>query len=187
MGDTGDLYKGGYMRYEGDICYIVDVEFRKPGKGGAFYKVKLRNIDTGKQKEHTFNSGASLEMVRIEKRPYQYLYQDGEMYIFMNNDTYEQIPIHKDMVGDQSLYLKENDNAELAFEDDKVLSVEVAQHVNLEVVHTEPGIKGDTATNATKPAKLETGAEVQVPLFINEGDKIRVDTTTNSYIERVKD
>ena len=185
MGDTTDLYKGGYMRYDGSICQITDLEFRKPGKGGAFYKVKLRDIDTGKQKEHTYNSGASVEMVRIERRPYQFLYVEGENYVFMNNETYEQIPIHKDMLADQIKYMSENEICQLAFDGDTVLSVEIPQHVNLKVTQTEPGFKGDTASNTTKPATVETGAEVQVPLFVNEGDVIRIDTTTDSYIERV--
>jgi elongation factor P len=185
MGDTTDLYKGGYMRYDGNICQITDLEFRKPGKGGAFYKVKLRDIDSGKQKEHTYNSGASVEMVRIERRPYQFLFVEGENYVFMNNETYEQIPIHKDMLADQIKYMSENEICQLAFDGDTVLSVEIPQHVNLEVTQTEPGFKGDTASNTTKPATVATGAEIQVPLFVNEGDVIRIDTTTDSYIERV--
>lgn len=187
MADTTDLYKGGYMRYEGNICLITDVEFRKPGKGGAFYKVKLRDIDSGKQKEHTYNSGSSIEMVRIEKRPYQFLYIDGENYVFMNNETYEQIPLHKNMLGDQIKYLKENTICQLAFEGETVLSAEIPQHVNLLVTITEPGFKGDSTGNTLKPATLETGAEIQVPLFVNQDDIIRVDTTTDSYIERVKE
>ena len=185
MGDTTDLYKGGYMRYDGNICLITDVEFRKPGKGGAFYKVKLRDIDSGKQKEHTYNSGSSIEMVRIERRPYQFLYIDGDDYVFMNNETYDQIPLNKSMLGDQTKYLKESAMCQLAFEGDKVLSVEIPQHVNLEVTFTEPGFKGDSTSNTLKPATLETGAEILVPLFVNQGDKIRVDTTSDSYIERV--
>lgn len=185
MGDTTDLYKGGYMRYDGNICLITDVEFRKPGKGGAFYKVKLRDIDSGKQKEHTYNSGSSIEMVRIERRPYQFLYIDGDDYVFMNNETYDQIPLNKSMLGDQTKYLKESAMCQLAFEGDKVLSVEIPQHVNLEVTFTEPGFKGDSTSNTLKPATLETGAEILVPLFVNQGDMIRVDTTSDSYIERV--
>lgn len=186
MADTTDLYKGGYMRYEGNICQITDVEFRKPGKGGAFYKVKMRDIDSGKQKEHTYNSGSSIEMVRIEKRPYEFLYIDGEDYVFMNNDTFEQIPLNKSMLGTQVKYLKENVTCQLAFEGEKVLSAEMPQHVNLEVTMTEPGFKGDSTSNTLKPATVETGAEIQVPLFVNQGDMIKIDTTTDSYIERVK-
>lgn len=186
VADTTDLYKGGYMRYEGNICLITDVEFRKPGKGGAFYKVKMRDIDSGKQKEHTYNSGSSIEMVRIEKRPYQFLYIEGDNYVFMSNETYEQIPLDKKMLGDQIKYLKESEICQLAFEGDTVLSAEIPQHINLEVTMTEPGFKGDSTSNTLKPATLETGAEIQVPLFVNQGDMIKVDTSTDSYMERVK-
>lgn len=187
MGNTSDLYRGGVMKYEGENCLIVDVEFRKPGKGGAFYKVKLKNLATGKQKEHTFNSGASVEMVRIERKPYQYLYFDGSNYIFMNVDTYEQIPVSDEMLGEQIKFMKENEQVQVSFEGDTPLSVEIPLHVNLRVESTEPGLKGDTATNATKPAKLETGAEVQVPLFIVENDLIRIDTQSGAYLERIKE
>jgi len=186
MGSTSDLKNGAVIKYNNDNYVLTNVEFRKPGKGGAFFQVKMRNLLSGKVAENKFRSGESVEMVRIERRPYQYLYKDGNMFVFMNNETYEQINVPAEMIGDQHIYMKENDDVSLLFEGDEVLTAEIAQHVNLEVVETEPGVRGDTATNVTKPAKLETGATVNVPIFINEGDKIRVDTQSGSYIERVK-
>jgi elongation factor P len=123
--------------------------------------------------------------VRIETRPYQYLYQDGDMFNFMNVENYEQIALPDTMIGDQSKWMKENDNVNIMFEGEEALTVKIAQHINVEITHTEPGLKGDTATNASKPATVETGAEISVPLFINEGDMVRVDTETGTYIERV--
>jgi elongation factor P len=147
----------------------------------------MRNIKTGKIAENRFRSGESVEFVRVEKRKYQYLYPDGEILFMMNNDTYEQIPVDKVLVGDAFKFLRENDEVFVSFEGDIVLAVELPQHVNLTIAHTEPGFKWDTASsNVTKPATLDSGAEIQVPLFINEGDTVRIDTTTGSYIERVK-
>lgn len=187
MGSTSDLRNGAVIKYKNENFYIENVEFRKPGKGGAFFQVKLRNLLKGNKTEHKFRSGESIDFVRIETHPYQYLYQDGDMYVFMHTETFEQISLPQEMVGDQTKWLRENDNVSIMFEGEQALAVEIQQHLNLEVSHTEPGLKGDTATNATKPATLETGVEVQVPLFINDGDKIRVDTATGTYIERVKD
>jgi len=186
MGSTSDLKNGGVIKYNNENYVLTNVEFRKPGKGGAFFQVKMRNLLTGKVAEHKYRSGESVQTVRIEKRPYQYLYKDGSMFVFMNNENYDQIHVASEMVGEQYKYMKENDDASLLFEGDTVLAVEIPQHVNLIITETEPGVRGDTATNVTKPAKLETGASVNVPLFINEGDKIRIDTQTGSYIERVK-
>lgn len=187
MGSTSDLRNGAVIKYNNDNYYVENVEFRKPGKGGAFFQVKLRNLLKGNKTEHKFRSGESIDFVRIETHPYQYLYQDGDMYVFMNNETYDQISLAKEMVGEQSQWLRENDDVSIMFEGETPLTVQIQQHLNLEITHTEPGLKGDTATNASKPATLETGVEIQVPLFINEGDKVRVDTTTATYIERVKD
>jgi elongation factor P len=187
MGSTNDLKNGSVIKYNNDNYLVENVEFRKPGKGGAFYQVKLRNLLKGNKTENKFRSGESIEFVRIENRPYQYLYQDGDMYVFMNNETYDQISLPQEMVGDQKLWLRENDDVTIMFEGEIALAVQIQQHLNLTITHTEPGLKGDTATNASKPATVETGAEISVPLFINEGDKVRVDTSTGSYIERVKD
>lgn len=187
MGSTSDLRTGAVIKYEGENCLVLDSEFRKPGKGGAFFKVKMRNLKTGKLKEHTYNSGESIDFVRIEKHDYQYLYKEDNNYIFMNMENYEQIPVSAEMVGDQADFMKENQDVMLSFEGTVCLSVEVPQHVNLRVVQTEPGLRGDTATNVTKPAVLETGATINVPIFVNEEDLIRVDTQKRSYIERVKE
>lgn len=187
MGSTSDLRVGAVIKYNNDNYIVETCEFRKPGKGGAFFQVKLRNLITGNKAENKFRSGESMDFVRIEKRPYQYLYKDGDFFVFMSNETYEQVSLPNAMVGEQELFMKENDDAYIMFEGEKALAVEIPQHVNLVVIETEPGLRGDTATNVTKPAKLETGATISVPIFINEGDKIRVDTTTASYIERIKD
>ncbi|MFW5662664.1 MAG: elongation factor P, partial [Bacteroidota bacterium] len=151
------------------------------------HQVKLRNMNTGKLSENRYRSDEKIELVRVERIPFQYLYNDGDSYYFMNTGNYEQIPVPKEQIGEGIEFLKENEQVDIAFEGDIVLGVDVPLHVNLVVAHTEPGLRGDTATNVTKPATLETGAEVQVPLFINEGDKIRVDTRQGSYIERVKE
>lgn len=185
MGNTGDLRSGAVIKFKNDNYLVESVEFRKPGKGGAFFQVKLRNLLKGNKTEHKFRSGESVDLVRIETHPYQYLYEDGDMFVFMHNETYDQINLSKDMVGDQAQWLRPNDNVNIMFEGETALTVQIQQHLNLEVSHTEPGLKGDTATNATKPATLETGVEIQVPLFINEGDTVRVDTANASYIERV--
>ncbi len=187
MGSTQDLRVGAVIKYDNENCYIIDCEFRKPGKGGAFFKVKMRNLRTNNLKEHTYNSGETIEFVRIEKRPYQYLYKDGSNFVFMNLDTFDQIPLEEIMVGDQAKFMKENCDVFIAFEGETALSIELLPHINLRITYAEPGMRGDTATNVTKPATLETGAEIKVPLFVNEGDLIRVDTKAGTYIERIKE
>ncbi len=156
------------------------------GRGSGFHQVKMRNLKTGRSFENKFRSSESIEFVRLEHREYQYLYNDGSSYIFMNSETYDQIPVEESLIGEASAFLRENDIAKIAFDDEEVISVELPAHVNLEVTETEPGVKGDTVSNTNKPATLETGAVVQVPLFVNVGDVIRVDTRSKAYIERVK-
>jgi elongation factor P len=185
-GSTQDLRPGAIIMYNKEMCEVLESEHRTPGNLRAFYQVKMRSMRTGKLQENRFRSGENIEFVRLERRPYQYLYKDGVMMYFMEPDTYEQIPVNVENVN-KIEYLKENEIVQLAFVDDEVIQVEVPKHVNLEITHTEPGVRGDTATNVMKPATLETGVEVQVPLFINEGDTIRVDTESGTYIERVKD
>lgn len=187
MGSTNDLRVGAVIKYNNDNYIVETCEFRKPGKGGAFFQVKLRNLITGNKAENKFRSGESIDFVRIEKHPYQYLYKEGEFFVFMNSETYEQVTLAPGMVGDQELFMKENEEVAISFEGEKALAVEIPLHVNLLVTETEPGLRGDTATNVTKPAKVETGATISVPIFVNEGDKIRIDTSTSSYIERIKD
>lgn len=175
------------MRFNGELVQVTEYEHRTPGNLRAFYQVKMRNVRNGKNLEHRFRSGESIEFVRVEVRGYQYLYLDGEMLMCMDPENYEQIPIDKALVGDAFKFLKEGMNLIISFEDGtQPIMVEPPQSVELEVTYTEPGLKGDTATNTLKPATLETGAEVRVPLFVNTGDKIKVDTRTGDYMERVK-
>lgn len=187
MATTADIKNGMCIDMDGQYYYVVEFLHVKPGKGPAFVRTKLKNVVTGRVIDRTFSSGTRLDEVRIERRPYQYLYQDDMGYIFMNNETYDQIPIAKDLITGVD-FLKEGMEVEVVSHADSetILYAELPAHVNLLITYTEPGLKGDTATNATKPATLETGAEVRVPLFINEGEMIKVDTRNSSYVERVK-
>ncbi len=187
MATTADIKNGMCIDLEGQFYNVVEFLHVKPGKGPAFVRTKLKNVVTGRVIDRTFSSGTRLDEVRIERRPYQYLYQDDMGYVFMNNETFEQIPIPKDMITGVD-FLKEGMEIDVIShaETDTVLFAELPTHVVLEITYTEPGLRGDTATNATKPATLETGAEIRVPLFINEGESVRVDTRDGSYVERVK-
>ncbi len=186
-GTTSDLRPGAVIKYNGELCVVLESEHRTPGNLRAFYQVKMRVLRTGKLLENRFRSGESIEFIRVERRPYQYLYRDGNTLYFMNMADYEQIPVDSELVGDSVKFLKENEEVQLAMVDGSVIAVELPPHVNLLVSHTEPGLKGDTATNVLKPAVVETGATIQVPLFINENDVVRVDSRTGAYIERVKE
>lgn len=186
MGSASDLRVGAVIRYNNAPCLILACEHRFMGRGSGFYQVKMRDLKSGRLYEHKFRSNDDVEFVRVEKRPYQYLYNDGDLYYFMSTETYEQVPVQKELIGEQIKYLKENQIVELAFDGEEILAVELPAHVELQVVETEPGVRGDTVTNVLKPAKVETGAVVQVPIFVNEGDVIRVDTRTGEYVERVK-
>ena len=187
MASTSDFKNGMCLDLEGQYFYIAEFLHVKPGKGPAFVRTKLKSVTTGRVIDKTFNAGVKVDEVRIERRPYQYLYQDDMGYNFMNNETFEQVSIQKDSITGVD-FLKEGDVAEVVVhaESETILFAELPAHVILTVTYTEPGIKGDTATNATKPATLETGATIRVPLFINEGEKIRVDTRDGSYVERAK-
>ncbi len=189
MGDTTDIRNGLTINYKNGLYSIVSFQHVKPGKGPAFVRTKLKNIETGKVIDNTFSSGAKLDIVRIERRPYQYLYKDETGLIFMNNETYEQIPIEKNLI--QGIeFLKEGMNVDIIFhaDNEQPLYGELPAQVELEITYTEPGVKGDTtSTSAMKPAKLETDSEINVPLFINIGDKVKVDTATGEYLERVKE
>ncbi len=186
MAKTQDLRNGSIIKFNGENCTVIENDHIKPGKGPAYIQVKMRNLRTGKHYEHRFNSGASIDLVRVERHTYQYLYRDGSSLIFMNKENYDQIPVDKEAISGNIGFMKENEDVQIAFEGDIVLSVDLPQHVNIRIAQTDPGYKGDTATNVLKPATLETGAVVQVPLFINEGDMIRIDTKTGGYIERIK-
>ena len=188
MASTSDIRKGLCIRYNHDIYKIIEFLHVKPGKGPAFVRTKLKSVTTGKVLDNTFSAGHKIEDVRVETRSYQFLYAEGDTFHFMNTDDYNQITLEKDAL-DTPEVLKEGEVVTILFntEDSMPLSVEMPAHVILEVTHTEPGVKGNTATNATKPATVETGATVNVPLFINEGDKIKVETDKGSYMERIKE
>jgi len=184
MANTGDISVGSFIKFNGEICQITEYMHRTPGNLRAFYQAKMKSISTGKSVEYRFRSGESVELLRIETSEMQYLYQDGESFICMNNENYEQIPIPKHLFGNSAIFLLEDMPVLISFEGETPVMAEGPKHVILEVIYTEPGIKGDTATNTLKPATLDNGAEVRVPLFVNIGDKIKVETATGNYIER---
>jgi elongation factor P len=187
MADTSELRNGLILRFKGEPFLVVEFQHVKPGKGGAFVRTTLKNMKTGKVLDNTFRSGESIEVIQIERRKYQYLYKEGEFYILMDNETFDQINVPEEILGDGQVFLKEGDEIQIIYDDqEKIISSEIPMFVNLKVVETEPGYKGDTATNVLKPAKLETGAQISVPLFVNEGDLLKVDTRTGVYVERVK-
>ena len=188
MATTSDIKKGLCIVYNNDTYKITEFLHVKPGKGPAFVRTKLKSLTTGKVIDNTFSAGHKIEEVRVETRKYQYLYPEGDTYHFMNTDDYNQISLQKEALDSPDL-LREGEIVTIIIRtsDELPLAVEMPAHVYLEVTHTEPGVKGNTATNATKPAKVETGAQVNVPLFINEGDKIKIDTEKGTYMERVKD
>ena len=183
-----DIKKGTCIRMDGKLYCCIDFLHVKPGKGNTIMRTTLKDVVSGRVLEKRFNIGESLEDVRVERRPYQYLYQEGEDYIFMNQETYEQIPIAKDLITGVD-YMKESDIVEVVSDadTDTILYAEMPVKTVLRVTHSEPGVKGDTATNATKPATVETGIEIRVPLFINEGDLVQVDTRDGSYLQRMKE
>lgn len=187
MATTADFKNGLCLEYNNDLYTIVEFQHVKPGKGPAFVRTKLKSLTTGKVLENTFTAGHKVTTARIERRPHQYIYNDDLGYHFMDSSTFEQVAIQEELINNPGL-IKEGQEVDILFhaEEEKVIGCELPAFVEMEVTYTEPGIKGDTATNATKPATVETEAIVQVPLFINQGDKIKIDTRTNSYVERVK-
>lgn len=185
MISVSDFKKGVTFEMDGDIYQVMDFQHVKPGKGAAFVRTKIKNIKTGTIKEITFNPTDKYPKAHIETKEMQYLYSDGELYYFMDNETFEQVPLDYSSVEEAIKYLKDNDTAVIRFYKEAAFDVQPPNFVELEVTHTEPGIKGDTATGATKPAELETGAVVHVPLFVNVGDRIKVDTRSNEYVSRV--
>ncbi len=187
MATTSDIRKGLCIKYNHDIYKIIEFLHVKPGKGPAFVRTKLKSVTNGKVIDNTFPSGHKIEEVKVVTNQYQFLYNDSDYFHFMNNDDYNQITIDKNKIDYPDL-LKEGENVTIIIntEDNSPLSIDMPLSVVLEVTHTEPGVKGNTATNATKPATLETGATINVPLFINEGDKVKIDTEKGQYIERIK-
>lgn len=188
MATTADFRNGMCLKIDGDIFSIVEFLHVKPGKGPAFVRTKLKNLSTGRVLDKTWTSGVKVEEVRIERRPYQYLYKDDMGYHFMHPENFDQIQIQGELI-DGVEFLKEGDMVEAMVnaEDEHILTCELPAHVTLEITYTEPGVKGDTATNALKPATLETGAEIRVPLFITTGEKIIIDTRDGSYVSRAKE
>ena len=182
---AGDFRKGITVEIDGNVWSVVDFQHVKPGKGAAFVRTKLKNVMTGAVLERTFNPSDKYPKAHIETKEMQYLYNDGELYYFMDTETYEQLPLNHDQVEDAINYIVGNMNVTVRFFKGNPFSVEAPNFVELTITECEPGVRGDTATGANKPATLETGARVMVPLFVNEGDKIRVDTRTGEYMERV--
>lgn len=185
MISVNNLRTGLTIEVDGELWTVLEFLHVKPGKGQAFVRTKLRNVRTGNVIDRTFKAGERVEQARVENRTLQYLYRDGDDFVFMDSETYDQIALNAGRLGDAVNYLKENMEITVVFHGDEPIGVEPPTVVELEVVHTEPGLKGDTATGATKPATLETGLVVQVPLFVNTGDVLRIDTRTGEYLSRV--
>lgn len=187
MATTADIKNGLVIEFNHDLYSVVEFQHVKPGKGPAFVRTKLKSLTSGKVVDNTFSAGHKITTARVERHKYQFLYKDDMGYNFMHSETYEQIPIEKHLIQNPQ-FLKDGEVCEVLIhtEQDRILGCELPQHVQLQVTYTEPGLKGDTATNATKPAELETGAKIQVPLFIDQDEMIKVDTKTGSYVERVK-
>ena len=186
MGKTSEIKNGLCMRYSNDIYQVVEFQHVKPGKGAAFVRTKLKSLTNGRVVDNTFPAGHTIDIIRVERRKFQYLYKDDMGYHFMNNETYEQISLDPQLL-DNPQFLQENMNVDVIYNanDDTPLTMEMPQHIEAEITYTEPGIKGDTANNSLKPATIDSGAEVRVPLFVNIGDKIRIDTRTGEYLNRV--
>ena len=184
---AGDFRKGITFEMNGEPHVVLDFQHVKPGKGAAFVRTKYRNILTGATREEAFNPNDKFPKAHIETKQMQYLYNDGELYYFMDQDTYDQVPLTFELVEEAMKYLRENDIATVKFYKDNAFDVEAPNFVDLEVIETEPGVKGDTATNVTKAATVETGAVIQVPIFINEGERIQIDTRSGEYLGRSKE
>ncbi|WP_297280696.1 elongation factor P [uncultured Anaerococcus sp.] len=185
MISANDLRKGVTFVYDNDVYQIIDFQHVKPGKGAAFVRAKIRSVMGGGTKDVTFNPNEKFENAVISTKEMQYLYNDGQLYYFMDPESFEQIGIEYEAVEEAIKYVKENDNVQIKFYEGKPFNVEAPNFVELKVTETEPGIKGDTATNVTKPATVETGATINVPVFVNEGDIIKIDTRTGDYLSRV--
>ena len=186
MISAGDFRNGVTFELDGQVMQVVEFQHVKPGKGAAFVRTKMKNVITGAVTETSFNPTAKFENAYVEKKDMEYSYNDGDLYYFMDPETYDMVPLNKDVLGDAFQFVKENTMCSLLSYKGSVFTVEVPNFVDLVVTETEPGVKGDTATNVTKAATLETGAVIKVPLFINAGDKVKIDTRTGEYLERAK-
>ncbi len=185
MPDTSNFRNGFTMRIEGALYSIAEFQHVKPGKGGAFVRTKLKNVQTGAVIDRTFRSGDKVDEVRLEKREMQFLYSDGDIYHLMDQETYEQLDLPAEVIGDVAGLMKESETVFLLMAESQPISAELPNFVELAIAHTDPGLKGDTATGAVKPATLETGAVVMVPLFVNHDDVLKIDTRTGEYVERI--
>ena len=187
MATTNDIKNGTVLRIDGQLWTVTEFQHVKPGKGGAFVRTKMKNVTSGKIVDRTFNAGLKIETATVDKSDMQYLYKDGTDYVFMDSSTYDQINIPEVTVGDAANFLLENQSVVVATNDGTVLYIELPASVVLEITYTEPGLQGDRSTGGTKPATLETGHEIQVPLFLEQGTKVKVDTRDSSYLGRVND
>ena len=186
MANAGDLFKGCFIKYNGELCQVMEYQHRTPGNLRAFYQVKFRNVRNSKQIEIRLRPDETVEIMRVEHREMQYLYKDGSSLVLMDPETFDQIFVLEEVVGSTAKFLKEEMILKVAFESESVIGVEPPNFGVYEITYTEPGVKGNTATNTLKPATLDTGATVMVPLFVDQGEKIKVDLRTETYVERVK-
>ena len=186
MSKASEVKSGNILRFNGELVAVEEFIHRTPGNLRAFYQARMRNVRSGKLVEYRFRTDEEVEIARVETNDYQYLYDDADFFVVMDNNTYEQFNIPKNLFGDTARFLKEGMNVIIAFESDEPIMAQAPATVELEITYTEPAVKGDTSTNALKSATVETGVEIRVPLFINQGDRVKVDTRTGDYIERVK-
>lgn len=186
MSKASEVKSGNTLRFNGELVAVEEFLHRTPGNLRAFYQARMRNVKTGKLVEYRFRTDEEVEIARVETNDYQYLYDDADFFVVMDNNTYEQFNIPKALFGESARFLKEGMNVIVAFESDEPIMAQTPASVELEITYTEPAVKGDTSTNALKNATVETGVEIKVPLFINQGDKVKVDTRSGDYIERVK-
>lgn len=184
--NTSDINRGSFIRHEGELVQILEYVHRTPGNLRAFYQAKMRNVRTGRLVEYRFRSGESVDVVRVETRKLQFLYRDGDSLVVMDTQSYDQIQMPEVVFGEQAKFLKEGVEVTVSFDGELPIGAQLPQVVELTVTYTEPGIRGDTANKVLKPATLETGAEIRVPIFVNEGDVVRIDTATGEYMERAK-
>jgi elongation factor P len=185
LASTADIRNGVVLSIDGQLWSVIEFQHVKPGKGGAFVRTKLKNVTTGKTVDRTYNAGAKIEITNVDRRDYQYLYQDGADFVFMDTSDYDQITIPGPVVGDAANFMLENQNVTVALHEGSPLYVELPASVVLEITYTEPGLQGDRSTGGTKPATVETGYQIQVPLFLETGTKVKVDTRTGDYLGRV--
>ncbi|NUL44991.1 elongation factor P [Cellulosimicrobium funkei] len=187
MATSNDIKNGTVLKMDGHLWNVIEFQHVKPGKGGAFVRTKIRNITTGKLVDKTFNAGAKIETATVDRSDYEYLYMDGEDYIFMDTDTYDQIPVSPAVVGNAANFMLENQKVTIAMNEGTPLYLDMPPSVVLEITYTEPGLQGDRSSAGTKPATLETGYEIQVPLFVDQGTRVKVDTRSGDYLGRVND